>query len=256
VATLCRKIARIWARRKSDRKSVRITEDKLADYLGPAIYQQEFASRTPEVGIATGLAWTGLGGAILFIEAAKMPGSGAVRVTGRLGEVMRESVDAAFTYVRSRADSLEIDTARFKQLDVHIHFPEGATPKDGPSAGVAVATCLASLLSGRPVRHDVAMTGEITLRGKVLSVGGIQEKLLAAHRARIHTVILPEGNRKDLMRVPELTLGDLNVVFAERVSDVWREALVPLMVIRKEDLGQFREQDYLPQAPYGRDESS
>jgi ATP-dependent Lon protease len=148
---------------------------------------------------------------------------------------MRESVSAAYSYVRSKAHELEIDDKRFAEHDIHIHFPAGAIPKDGPSAGVAIATCIASVMGERPVRHDVAMTGEITLRGKVLSVGGIKEKVMAAHRANIQTVVLPEGNRKDLQEVPEETKKNLQFVFAQRVEDVWKETLIPLYLARGED---------------------
>jgi ATP-dependent Lon protease len=171
----------------------------------------------------------------MFIEATRMPGSGRTTVTGQLGDVMRESVTAAYSYVRSRGHDLGIDDRKFTEQDIHIHFPAGAIPKDGPSAGVAIATCIASVMGERPVRHDVAMSGEITLRGKVLSVGGIKEKVMAAHRANITTVLLPEGNRKDLQEVPEETKGALRFVFAERVEDVWKEALIPLYVVKDHD---------------------
>jgi ATP-dependent Lon protease len=148
---------------------------------------------------------------------------------------MRESVQAAYSYVRSKAHDLGIDDKKFSDFDVHIHFPAGAIPKDGPSAGVAIATCIASVMGDQPVRHDVAMTGEITLRGKVLSVGGVKEKVMAAHRANIKTVILPEGNRKDLVEVPEETKAALEFVFAERVEDVWKLSLIPILVPRDHD---------------------
>jgi ATP-dependent Lon protease len=189
-------------------------------------YEQEFAGRRPEVGVATGLAWTGAGGEILFIEATGMEGTGQIKVTGQLGEVMRESVEAAHSYVRSHAKSLKIDSASVSGMDIHIHFPAGAIPKDGPSAGMAVATCLASLLSGRPVRHDTAMTGEITLRGKILSVGGIKEKILAAHRAKVKKVLLPIGNSKDLVALPQEMLDQTEIVLVDRVEQAWKEALV------------------------------
>jgi ATP-dependent Lon protease len=145
---------------------------------------------------------------------------------------MRESVTAAYSYVRSKAKDLDIDDKKFTENDIHIHFPAGAIPKDGPSAGVAIATCIASVMGDRPVRHDVAMTGEITLRGKVLSVGGVKEKVMAAQRANIKTVVLPEGNRKDLTEVPDEVKEGLNFIFAERVEDVWKETLIPVVVAR------------------------
>ncbi|HEV7242983.1 MAG TPA: endopeptidase La [Thermoanaerobaculia bacterium] len=237
LATILRKIARkVASAEPSD--APQVFEVKNADietYLGLPKFEHEFAERHPEIGVTTGLAWTSFGGEIMFIEATRMPGSGRTTVTGQLGEVMRESVQAAYSYVRSKAHELEIDDKRFADWDVHIHFPAGAIPKDGPSAGVAIATCIASVMGDRPVRHDVAMTGEITLRGKVLSVGGIKEKVMAAHRANIKTVVLPEGNRKDLSEVPDETKGALNFVFAARVEDVWKESLIPLLIARDHD---------------------
>jgi ATP-dependent Lon protease len=207
----------------------------LESYLGLPSYEHEFAERHPEIGVTTGLAWTQFGGEIMFIEATRMPGSGRTTVTGQLGEVMRESVTAAYSYVRSKAAELEIDDRKFSEQDIHIHFPAGAIPKDGPSAGVAIATCIASVMGERPVRHDVAMTGEITLRGKVLSVGGVKEKVMAAQRANIKTVVLPAGNRKDLSEVPDEVKEGLNFIFAERVEDVWRETLIPLYLAKATD---------------------
>ncbi|HEX3584299.1 MAG TPA: endopeptidase La, partial [Thermoanaerobaculia bacterium] len=204
-------------------------------YLGLPSFEHEFAERNPEIGVTTGLAWTSFGGEIMFIEATRMNGSGRTTVTGQLGDVMRESVQAAYSYVRSKASELEIEDRMFSDHDVHIHFPAGAIPKDGPSAGVAIATCIASVMGERPVRHDVAMTGEITLRGKVLSVGGIKEKVMAAHRANVKTVVLPEGNRRDLSEVPEEIKSELTFVFAERVEDVWKEALIPLYLVRSQE---------------------
>jgi ATP-dependent Lon protease len=234
LATVLRKIARKVAS-EDPVTAFHVTKDDVESYLGLPKFEHEFAERHPEIGVTTGLAWTSFGGEIMFIEATRMPGSGRTTVTGQLGDVMRESVQAAYSYVRSKAHELEIDDKKFSDYDVHIHFPAGAIPKDGPSAGVAIATCIASVMGDRPVRHDVAMTGEITLRGKVLSVGGIKEKVMAAHRANIKTVILPEGNRKDLQEVPEETRGALEFVFAERVEDVWKESLIPLFLARDPD---------------------
>src|SRR6266540_984306 len=217
---------------------------ELEPYLGLPSYEHEFAERHPEIGVTTGLAWTQFGGEIMFIEATRMNGSGRTTVTGQLGDVMRGSVTAAYSYVRSKAADLEIDDRIFSENDIHIHFPAGAIPKDGPSAGVAIATCIASVMGERPVRHEVAMTGEITLRGKVLSVGGVKEKVMAAHRANIKTVVLPEGNRKDLSEVPEEIKKELVFIFAERVEDVWKEALIPLFISkghdRKYDEAEYR----------------
>src|SRR5688572_8425499 len=191
LATVLRKIARKVA---SDdavaTQTYEVKKDDIETYLGLAKFEHEFAERHPEIGVTTGLAWTQFGGEIMFIEATRMPGSGRTTVTGQLGDVMRESVTAAYSYVRSRAHDLGIDDRKFTDADIHIHFPAGAIPKDGPSAGVAIATCIASVMGERPVRHDVAMSGEITLRGKVLSVGGIKEKVMAAHRANISTIVV------------------------------------------------------------------
>jgi ATP-dependent Lon protease len=225
-------------------------------YLGLPSYEHEFAERHPEIGVTTGLAWTQYGGEIMFIEATRMPGNGRTTVTGQLGDVMRESVSAAYSYVRSKAAELEIEDRQFSEHDIHIHFPAGAIPKDGPSAGVAIATCIASVMGERPVRHDVAMTGEITLRGKVLSVGGIKEKVMAAQRANIKTVLLPQGNRRDLSEVPDEVKAGLNFIFTERMEDVWKEALIPLFIIkgheRKYDEAEYRAERQKSERPEAR----
>ncbi len=242
LAAICRKVARRRATHPTKAaKTETIRAKQVPELLGPPRYQQEFAGRSPEVGVATGLAWTGEGGAILFIEASRMDGSGKVEVTGHLGEVMMESVRTAYSFVRAHARDLEIDSEIFRESDVHIHFPAGAIPKDGPSAGIAAATCLASLLSSRPVRHDVAMSGEVTLRGKLLSVGGIKEKVLAAHRARIKTVLLPIGNTKDLELIPQAVRDQLEIVLVTHVQDVWKRALVPLMIAGDREVDLIRE---------------
>jgi ATP-dependent Lon protease len=238
LATILRKIARKVAS-GSEEASYTVESSEIETYLGLPSYEHEFAERHPEVGVTTGLAWTQFGGEIMFIEATRMAGSGRTTVTGQLGDVMRESVTAAYSYVRSKAKDLDIDDKKFTENDIHIHFPAGAIPKDGPSAGVAIATCIASVMGDRPVRHDVAMTGEITLRGKVLSVGGVKEKVMAAQRANIKTVVLPEGNRKDLTEVPDEVKKGLNFIFAERVETVWKETLIPGVIAnpiaRKQD---------------------
>ena len=234
LATMLRKIARKVAGGDSD-SHYTVEPKDMESYLGLASYEHEFAERHPEIGVTTGLAWTSFGGEIMFIEATRMPGTGRTTVTGQLGDVMRESVQAAYSYVRSKAREIDIEDRMFSEFDIHIHFPAGAIPKDGPSAGVAIATCIASVMGERPVRHDVAMTGEITLRGKVLSVGGIKEKVMAAQRANIKTVVLPEGNRKDLTEVPEEVKAGLKFVFAERVEDVWKESLIPLYLVKSHD---------------------
>ena len=231
LATVIRKVARKVATDSAETE-FNVTPGELEQYLGLQSYEHEFAERQPEIGVTTGLAWTMTGGEIMFIEATKMSGSGRTIVTGQLGDVMRESVQAAYSYVRSKARELEIDPKVFEDTDVHIHFPAGAIPKDGPSAGVAIATTIASIMGEKPVRHDVAMTGEITLRGKVLSVGGIKEKVLAAKRSNIKKVVLPVGNKKDLTEVPQETMDGLEFIFVERVEDVWRESLIPLYLPR------------------------
>src|ERR1041384_2637079 len=177
------------------------------------------------VGVATGLAWTAVGGDVLFIEALRMKGKGQLVLTGQLGEVMRESAQAAYSYAKSRAKELEIPEEDFERYDMHIHIPEGAIPKDGPSAGITLATAMVSSLSQRAIRKDVAMTGEITLRGNVLPVGGVKEKVLAARRARVTTVILPHLNRRDMDEIPKELFGEMQFIFVENVREVFREAL-------------------------------
>ncbi|HXH94740.1 MAG TPA: endopeptidase La [Thermoanaerobaculia bacterium] len=252
IATILRKIARKVASGE-EQTHITVTSADLEPYLGLPSYEHEFAERHPEIGVTTGLAWTQFGGEIMFIEATRMAGSGRTTVTGQLGDVMRESVTAAYSYVRSKASDLEIDDKQFSEHDIHIHFPAGATPKDGPSAGVAIATCIASVMGERPVRHDVAMTGEITLRGKVLSVGGVKEKVMAAQRSNIKTVVLPEGNRKDLAEVPEDVKNGLHFVFAARVEDVWKETLIPLYIARpssrKYDEAEYRAEHQKSERP-------
>jgi ATP-dependent Lon protease len=178
------------------------------------------------VGVVTGLAWTAAGGELLFIEALRMAGKGRLLITGFLGDVMKESVNAAYSYVRSRAQDLGIPDSEFGEIDVHVHFPVGAVPKDGPSAGMAVTLAVASTLSGLPVRHDIAMTGEVTLRGKILEVGGVKEKVLAAYRAGILEIIMPAGNERDLRDVPENVRSAIKFVFVERMDQVMDLALL------------------------------
>lgn len=207
-----------------------ITVDSVHELLGKARFYNDVRERTETPGVATGLAWTPVGGDILFIEATRMPGGKGFLVTGQLGDVMKESSQAAYSYVRSKSVDLGIDQERFDKSDIHLHIPEGATPKDGPSAGVTMATALASLLTNRRVKDNIAMTGEITLRGRVLPVGGIKEKVLAAHRAGLDTVILPIRNERDLDDLPEEIRNELKFILAERVEDVWNAALEPKVV--------------------------
>jgi len=205
--------------------SSKVLPEKLPDFLGPPKFLEESAGRKPEIGVATALAWTAYGGEILFVEALMMEGNKNFELTGQIGDVMRESAMAAFSFLRAYRGDFEIEDNVFSSCDIHLHVPSGATPKDGPSAGVAILTALASLLSGKPVRHDVAMTGEITLRGKVLPVGGIKEKVLAAHRAGISHVILPAGNGKDLADLPEEVSQELNFSPVESVEEIFEIAL-------------------------------
>jgi ATP-dependent Lon protease len=223
---MCRKVATHIAEGKE--KKVTVTEAQVAEYLGkPRFYgDEELVERTSAAGVATGLAWTPTGGEVLFIEATAMPGTREFTLTGSLGQVMQESAKAALSCVRSKSTSLSIPVSFWKVHDIHLHIPAGAQPKDGPSAGVTIATALASLGSGRPVRHDVGMTGEITLRGKVLPIGGVKEKVLAAHRAQLKTVIMPKRNETDLEDIPEDVRRDMKFVFVTTVDEVLREALL------------------------------
>jgi ATP-dependent Lon protease len=223
IGRVCRKIARSLT--EGEAPPERITVEMLHRFLGPRRFFSEAAERTQEPGVATGLAWTPNGGDILFIESTRMNGQKGVTITGSLGDVMKESAQAALSYVRSRAAQLNIPTDFFEKSDLHIHVPAGAIPKDGPSAGVTIAASLASLLSARPVRSDVAMTGEITLRGKVLPVGGVKEKVLAARRAGIKTVILPRRNENDLEDIPEEVRREIEFVFVDTVDEVLRNSL-------------------------------
>ncbi len=213
-------------------QKVTITKDKVSAILGPRKFEPELASRTSVPGVATGMAYTPVGGEILFIEAARMSGKGGIQLTGQIGDVMKESASAAFSIIRSRAESLGIDPKMLAESDIHIHVPAGAVPKDGPSAGVAMFTALASLLLGRPVRHDLAMTGEITLRGLVLPIGGLKEKTLAAKRAGIRQVIVPERNRKDLPGIPEEVRNTLKFHFVSNIEQVLEIALEPAKLLR------------------------
>jgi ATP-dependent Lon protease len=224
IAAICRKVARRVAE-EGDKKIYKVGISDLHQFLGPAKYRMTMAEKKDEVGVATGLAWTQVGGEILLIEATKMPGKGSLILTGHLGQVMQESAQAAFSYARAKAKSLGIKENFYKDLDLHVHVPAGAIPKDGPSAGIAMATAIISVLTGKPVRKDVGMTGEITLRGRVLEIGGVKEKVLAAHRAEIKTIILPKENEKDLEEIPENIRKDLKFVFVEHMDEVLKVAL-------------------------------
>jgi ATP-dependent Lon protease len=234
LADICRAVAVEVASGKLQAGSKRtVDEPDLAEMLGPEKFYNETAERTEIPGVATGLAWTAAGGDILFIEATRMTGKGSLTLTGQLGEVMKESAQAALSYLRSKSDALGIQANFLEKTDLHIHFPAGAIPKDGPSAGVTILTALVSLLTGNRVRSDVAMTGEVTLRGLVLPVGGIKEKVLAAHRAGIKRVIIPARNEKDLVDVPEQARKELDFVYAAHMDEVLAAALEENPVGRK-----------------------
>ncbi|HVJ88778.1 MAG TPA: S16 family serine protease, partial [Labilithrix sp.] len=224
IKKLCRAAALEVARGKGD-GAVTVDEGDLAKHLGKPKFDGDIAERTSIAGVATGLAWTPFGGSILFIETSRMPGKGSVEITGQLGDVMKESARAALTYVRSNAERLGIAAERVQNQDVHIHGPAGAVPKDGPSAGVTIFTALVSLFTGRRVRSDTAMTGEATLRGRVLPVGGIKAKVLAAHRAGLKRVILPTKCGRDLDDVPKEVRDELEVLLVDDMSQVLEAAL-------------------------------
>jgi len=226
IASMLRKVARKVVLEGRE-YSIEITAERLSEYLGVPRYRASRQEERHEVGLATGLAWTEVGGEILPIEVTLMPGKGALRLTGKLGEVMQESAHAAMSFVRSRAEEYGIPRDFNRRLDVHIHVPEGAIPKDGPSAGITMCAALVSALTRKRVRHDVAMTGEITLRGKVLPIGGVKEKLLAAHRIGVSTVILPRENEKDLADVPKNVIEGVRVELVDHIDEVLKIALLP-----------------------------
>jgi ATP-dependent Lon protease len=226
IANVCRGVARGVA--EGQEGLTVVDAQKIPSHLGPAKFFAEVAERTSEPGVATGLAWTPTGGEIIFVEATLMKGRKGFTLTGQLGEVMKESAQAALSYVRSKASALKIPENFFEQGDIHIHVPAGAIPKDGPSAGVTMFTALLSLLTKRSVRSDVAMTGEITLRGLVLPVGGIKEKVLAARRAGIRAVILPKRNEKDLQEIPEEVKKDMKFHFVHRMDEI-----IPIALAKK-----------------------
>ncbi len=255
IATVCRKVAR--ARVNGDEKRHVVTPRRLEAYLGHRLFTLETAGKDDEVGVAAGLAWTATGGEILIVEALKMPGAGRIVTTGQLGEVMKESVQAAHSYVRSRADLLEIDAETFANYDIHIHFPAAGVPKDGPSAGITVGLVIASVLSDRPIRHDVAMTGEVSLRGRVLLVGGLREKALTAYRAGFRALLFPAANLKDLDEVPADVRERLEMIPVETMDEVFEIALHRVIlpprvggnfVIEIEDEAEETEQEPPPDA--------
>jgi ATP-dependent Lon protease len=224
IASICRKVARDFA--EDGKKTIVVGPDDLKKYLGPTRFKKMEAEKKNEIGVVAGLAWTQVGGEILLIEATQMPGKGRLILTGHLGKVMQESAQAAFSYARSQTKKLGIKTDITKNTDFHVHVPSGAIPKDGPSAGIAMAVALISVMSHKLVRRDVAMTGEITLRGKVMEIGGVKEKVLAAHRAGIKTVILPKDNEKDMEEIPPEVKKSLKFVFVKTMDEVLKYALV------------------------------
>ncbi len=225
IASVCRKVARLVAEDK--RYPRRISASKIEELLGPPRFVHEMLPDQDEIGLATGAAWTATGGEIMFVEVNLMPGKGSLTLTGQLGEVMQESAQAAVTYTRSQAKALDIPDEIFEGADIHIHLPEGGVPKDGPSAGISLAVALISAFTNRPVRRDVSMTGEITLRGRMLPIGGVKEKALAARRSGIKTFILPSKNKSDLHDIPKKLRQDINFVLVDHVDDVLKVALLP-----------------------------
>jgi ATP-dependent Lon protease len=223
LGNICRAVAAQIA--KGRKKVQEITEKSLGNYLGPVKYERELAQRTSVPGVATALAYTPMGGEIMFVEATGMPGKGQIIITGHVGNVMEESIKAAHSLVRSHTKELGIKDDVLVKSDIHVHVPAGAVPKDGPSAGLAIYVALVSLFSGKAINADVAMTGEITLRGLVLPVGGVKEKVLAAHRAGIKCVILPARNRKNMTDVPKEVKSEMSFRFVSRVSEGLRLAL-------------------------------
>ena len=224
IATLCRKVARQIVQKK--KKSVRMTPNNVETFLGPIKYHWNEAERNSQIGVATGLAWTEAGGDVLPVEVTTMKGKGSLTLTGQLGDVMKESAQAGLSYIRSRATDLGLDGEFYEKLDIHVHLPEGAIPKDGPSAGITMVTAMISALTGIKVRNDLAMSGEITLRGRVLPVGGIKEKVLAAHRAGIKTLLLSKENKRDYVEIPENVRNNLEFIWVEHMDEVLATALL------------------------------
>jgi ATP-dependent Lon protease len=229
IGNICRKVARAVVSGPKGGKALElpilVRSETVPEYLGPLKFRELMAEKKNDIGAAVGLAWTEVGGQILTTEATIMDGKGKLTITGKLGDVMQESAHAAMSYIRSRAQSLGLPRDFYRHLDIHVHVPEGAIPKDGPSAGITIATAICSSLSRIPVRHDVAMTGEITLRGRVLPIGGLKEKLLAAHRHGIREAIVPRDNEKDLPDIPETIRKDMRLHFVDSMDEVLKVAL-------------------------------
>jgi len=231
IGKICRKVAAILVSGK--KKSVRVNSVNLHDYLGKTRFSYDKIFKNDQTGVATGLAWTSVGGDTLTIEVNIMCGTGKIELTGNLGDVMKESARAAISYIRSKYNELNIDKDYFKTVDIHIHVPEGATPKDGPSAGITLATSIVSAITGIPVRKNVAMTGEITIRGRILPIGGLKEKVLAARRAGIDTVLIPAENVKDLDEIPDNVKESITFITADNMDVVLKTALVNQDYIKK-----------------------
>ena len=225
IASICRKVAREVAAKGKDHQ-VKVTSQMVPKYLGVPKFRFGRTEEADEVGLTTGLAWTEFGGELLHTEVVVLPGRGKLLITGKLGEVMQESAQAALSYVRSKAESLGLPPDFYRTIDIHIHVPEGAIPKDGPSAGITIATCIVSALLKIPVHRDVAMTGEITLRGRVLPIGGLKEKIMAAHRHQIKTVLIPRDNEKDIKEIPARILKAVDLVPVDHMDEVLKTALV------------------------------
>ena len=224
IGKLCRKV--LTSIVKGSTKSVAVSKDTLSEYLGVKKFKYGLAEETDQVGVVTGLAYTSVGGELLHIEALKLPGKGRMKTTGKLGDVMKESIDAASSFVRSISPEIGVKPTQFDKIDIHVHVPEGATPKDGPSAGVGMVTSIVSVLTAIPVRKDIAMTGEVTLRGNVLPIGGLKEKLLAALRGGIKVVLIPADNEKDLPEIPDNVKEGLEIIPVSHVSEVLKHALI------------------------------
>jgi ATP-dependent Lon protease len=232
IAAICRKVARKIVN-DGGKSRIRISSKSIQGYLSVPKFRHGETEGKDEIGLTIGLAWTEVGGELLVIEASIMQGTGKMTLTGKLGDVMQESAQAALSYVRSRAAKFGLSESFYKETDIHVHVPEGAIPKDGPSAGIAMATSIASAFIRRKVRGDLAMTGEITLRGRVLPIGGLKEKLLAAHRGGILKVIIPKDNEKDLAEVPANVLKNLEIILVDHVDEVLKFALLP-----KQEIGE------------------
>ncbi len=247
IAAVFRKVAKNIAEGK--KRKVTVTEKNLSKFLGPAKFSSSVAEKKSTVGISTGLAWTEVGGDILFIEVALMSGKGHLQLTGRLGETMKESCQAALSYVRSRAKALGLAEDFYQKIDIHVHVPEGAVPKDGPSAGTAITTALVSALTKISVSHMVGMTGEVTLRGRVLEIGGVKEKVIAAHRAGLKTILLPKENKKDLVDVPKEVIEDLDFIFVDHMDEVLKLALTKPLKGLKTDEKKTKQENRTPFIP-------